>query len=224
MTGHGGDVILKTAAVFNPTLAIFAKSPVPGQVKTRLCPPLTWETAACLQRAFFADTVTNAVRAGLRPTIYFDGSRPLLENALTESVNWQAQGDGDLGARLARVPAPCIILGADSPQLPSQVLRDAADALETHDMALGPAEDGGYYLIGLRAPAPFLFENIAWSSDTVLAQTMAQSVSHGLSSLLLPLSYDIDTGNDLRRLADELLTLSPAVCPATRALLKSLNL
>lgn len=205
-------------------LAIFAKSPVPGQVKTRLCPPLTPETAARLQRAFFADTVANAVRAGLKPTIYFDGPRRLLEDALTESVNWQAQGAGDLGARLARVPAPCILIGADCPQLPTQILRDAADALETHDMTLGPAEDGGYYLIGLRAPAPFLFEDIAWSSDTVLAQTMAQSVSHGLSSLLLPPSYDIDTGDDLRRLIRELPNLPPDVCPATRALLETLNL
>ena len=204
------------------TLAVFAKSPVPGQVKTRLCPPLTPAQAARLARAFVRDTVRAAQRVA-PVTLYHAGGRAGLEDALAglPPVAWTPQGGGDLGARMARVPAPCLILGTDSPHLPSSFVRDALDALPDTDVVLGPAEDGGYYLIALRAPQPTLFDDIAWSTPAVLVQTLARAEAQGLRATLLAPFYDIDTLPDLRRLGNDLAS-SVFDCPATRAVLQEL--
>lgn len=204
------------------TLAVFAKAPIPGAVKTRLCPPLTGEQAARLYAAFVCDTV-RAAQAVSKPTVFYSGdqeplARLLAENALFPT-QWQPQGDGDLGARMARVPAPCLILGTDSPHLPVSFLQEALDHLATVDVVLGPAEDGGYYLIGLRAPQPSLFEGIHWSTGEVLAQTRARAASRQLTTFLLPPWHDIDTIDDLNRLRAYLQSTSDADCPATRAAL-----
>ena len=120
---------------------------------------------------------------------------------------------------MARVRAPCLILGTDSPHLPLAVLHQALNALNIYDVVLGPAEDGGYYLIGLSKPCPALFEGIAWSTDQVLAQTLACAQSQALTAHLLPSWYDIDTVADLRRLMSD----PCADCPATRVVLDELR-
>lgn len=204
------------------TLAVFAKAPIPGAVKTRLCPPLTGEQAARLYAAFVCDTV-RAAQAISKPTVFYSSdqeplARLLAENALSPA-QWQPQGDGDLGARMARVPAPCLILGTDSPHLPVSFLQEALDRLAAVDVVLGPAEDGGYYLIGLRAPQPSLFQGIAWSTSAVLAQTQARAEALKLTTFLLPPWYDIDTIADLNRLRAYLESTSDDHCPATRAAL-----
>lgn len=205
------------------TLAVFAKSPVPGQVKTRLCPPLTDEQAARLCAAFVRDTVRKA--QALAPvSLFHAGDRSCLQETLRglPPVAWRPQGAGDLGARLARVPAPCLIVGTDSPRLPSVILRQALVALPDHDVILGPADDGGYYLIALRAPQPALFDGIAWSTSEVLAQTWTRASELGLTVALLPPFYDIDTPADLRRLRDDLASGQVGDCPATQSVLQEL--
>lgn len=211
------------------TLAVFAKAPVPGRAKTRLSPPLGPADAARLCAAFVRDTARKASQLVPRPTLFHDGGAAELQETLGDTapnLAWAPQGDGDLGARLARVPAPCLILGTDSPHLPMQILRDALAALARADVVLGPADDGGYYLIGLRAPRPALFENIAWSTDRVLAQTLALAQTLGLTTELLPPWYDIDTVADLRRLRGDLDAAPPGGpddCPATRRALGELE-
>ncbi|MDQ2799158.1 MAG: DUF2064 domain-containing protein, partial [Armatimonadota bacterium] len=122
------------------TLAVFAKAPTPGAVKTRLCPPLTQEQAARLYAAFVCDTVRIA-QAVAPPTLFYSGDREPLARLLAENAlslaQWQPQGDGDLGARMARVPAPCLILGTDSPHLPLSFLQAALDHLDACDVVLG---------------------------------------------------------------------------------------
>jgi len=209
------------------TLAVFAKAPVPGQVKTRLRPTLTAEQAARLAAAFVRDTLRKAARLGPPVTVYFAGDRALLDPLAPPLVRWADQGGGDLGARLARVPAPCLILGADSPHLPLSLLRAALAAVPDHDVVLGPAEDGGYFLLGLRAPQSALFDGIAWSTGEVLAQTLAKSAALGLSVHQTPPWYDLDTPADLRRLARDLAAVPPGSeddCPATRIALKEIAL
>ncbi len=207
------------------TLAVFAKAPVPGQVKTRLRPALSDGQAARLAAAFVRDTLDKAARQGLPVTVYHSGDRALLQPLAPANVLWAAQGGGDLGARMARVPAPCLILGADSPHLPPALLREAFAAVPSYDVVLGPADDGGYFLIGLRAPQPALFEGIAWSTESVLAQTLAKAGTLGLSVHLTPPWYDLDTPADLHRLVEDLEAVPPGSeddCPATRAALKEI--
>jgi len=212
------------------TLAVFAKAPIPGRVKTRLCPPLTAAQAARLHVAFVRDTVRkvalHAPNSGgaSRPILYHSGDPAGLHGPLADlpPVAWAPQGEGDLGARMARVPAPCLILGTDSPHLPAARLRQAVDALRESDVVLGPADDGGYYLIGLRAPQPALFDGIAWSTSQVLAQTLARAETLGLRVAVLPPYYDIDTPTDLRRLRTDLAAGVVAGCPDTCAVLEML--
>ena len=208
------------------TLSVFAKAPVPGRVKTRLRPALSGGQAARLAAAFVRDTLGKAARLGQPVTVYYSGDRALLEPLALPGVRWAEQGGGDLGARMARVPAPCLILGADSPHLPAALLRAALAAVPLHDVVLGPAEDGGYFLIGLRAPQPALFDGIAWSTETVLAQTLARADALGLTVHQTPPWYDLDTPADLRRLAQGLEAVPPGSeddCPVTRAALKEMS-
>ena len=208
------------------TLSVFAKAPVPGRVKTRLRPALSGGQAARLAAAFVRDTLGKAARLGQPVTVYYSGDRALLEPLALPGVRWAEQGGGDLGARMARVPAPCLILGADSPHLPLSLLSAALAAVPAYDVVLGPAEDGGYFLIGLRAPQPALFDGIAWSTETVLAQTLARADALGLTVHQTPPWYDLDTPADLRRLAQGLEAVPPGSeddCPVTRAALKEMS-
>jgi rSAM/selenodomain-associated transferase 1 len=120
------------------------------------------------------------------------------------------QDEGDLGARMERLferafelgEAWVILIGADTPHLPSARLAEARTALqEGADVVLGPAEDGGYYLIGLRQPAPTLLHDMEWSSPTVLQHTLTRAEAEGLRVNLLPIERDIDTPDDLSWLA-----------------------
>ncbi len=214
------------------TLAVFAKAPVPGQVKTRLRPALDDEQAARLAAAFVRDTLEKAARLGPPVTVYFAGDRALLEplappDVRWPGIQWRDQGGGDLGARMARVPAPCLLLGADSPHLPLAYLREALAAISDYDVVLGPAEDGGYFLLGLRAPQPALFAGIAWGTGEVLTQTLLKAAALGLSVHQTPPWYDLDTPADLRRLIRDLQAIPPGSeddCPATRAALEEITL
>lgn len=209
------------------TLAVFAKAPVPGQVKTRLRPALDDQQAARLAAAFVRDTLEKAARLGPPVTVYYAGDRALLESLAPPGVRWADQGGGDLGARMARVPAPCLLLGADSPHLPPAYLRQALAAVPAYDVVLGPADDGGYFLLGLRAPQPALFDGIAWSTGEVLAQTLAKAAALGLTVHQPPPWYDLDTPADLRRLIENLKAVPPGSeddCPATRTALEKIAL
>jgi rSAM/selenodomain-associated transferase 1 len=161
-----------------PTLGIFAKQPVPGQVKTRLCPPLQLEEACRLYRVALQETITRL--SHLLPTTVL---------CHTASAAWfgyhypdmplLSQGDGHLGHRLQRVcdalfddgGRPLLIIGTDSPDLPLDLVEAAAAALVESDLVTIPARDGGYALIGLRTPQPEIFEDIPWSTANVLQAT-----------------------------------------------------
>lgn len=138
------------------------------------------------------------------------------------------QQGGDFGERLDSIARRClergdeqvVIMSSDSPNLPSDLLLSAFDRLRTADVVLGPAEDGGYYLIGLRAYTPQVFQNITWSTEVVLAQTLERAHAAGLVTALLPPWYDVDTVADLHRLAEDVLSDSGAKAnPATAAAL-----
>jgi hypothetical protein len=115
-----------------------------------------------------------------------------------------------------------VAISSDGPTLPVARLEQARARLEDHDVVVGPADDGGYYLIGLRQPQPGLFHGVSWSTDRVAAQTRERAAALGLTVAELPPWYDVDTPADLARLQAELTSLPAAVAQGTRTLLASL--
>jgi rSAM/selenodomain-associated transferase 1 len=191
-------------------IVIFAKAAVPGLVKTRLIPLLGADGAARLARQMLADTVAHATAAGFgRPELC---AAPPCDHQswagqLPVGVRLADQGTGDLGARLdaaaRRVIAGgerILLIGSDCPGLDGARLAAAAARLDTHDAVIYPALDGGYVLLGLARSDPSLFRDIAWSTDSVAATTMARIEALGWSLFVGETMRDIDDPADLAAL------------------------
>ena len=185
-------------AMQTPRLAIFARWPEPGKAKTRLIPRLGADGAAALYRNLLEMTVGEARASGLPFHLRVTGGDPeRFVDWLGGDLDVRDQGDGDLGEKLARVPTPGMMIGSDCPGVKAALLREAADALSTREAVIGPADDGGYWLLGLREARPDLFTDMAWSTDAVFPETMRRLEAHGIAPHLLPELTDIDTGEDL---------------------------
>ena len=190
-------------------LALFARRPRAGEVKTRLSPAVPPALALELYRAMLEDAlaVTAAADANERLVYWAPAVEAHDGPAVPPGMRERDQRGGDLGERLAHAFDELIategdralILGADCPELESGTLRGAFDQLESHDAVLGPARDGGYYLLGLRKPAPELFRDVEWSTPRVLDQTLERLGLAGLTVALLPALDDLDTPEDLLR-------------------------
>jgi uncharacterized protein len=181
-----------------PEIAIFARWPEPGKAKTRLIPALGAEGAATLYARLLELTVREARTSGLPFHLRITGDDPArFREWLGDDLDVRDQGDGDLGEKLARVPTPGLMIGSDCPGLTAALLRDAADALATHEAVIGPADDGGYWLLGLRDPCRDLFTEMAWSTPQVFPETMRRLDALGIAPYMLPELTDIDTGDDL---------------------------
>ncbi len=188
-----------------PRVVIFAKAPEPGRVKTRLTPILRAGEAAELHEALLLDTL-EVVGSCADAVVAFTpaSGRRALERLLGREARLLPQGPGDLGDRLARVfeqltggGGPVLAVGSDCPGLTVGRIQAAAAALGRADVVLGPALDGGYYLIGLRRPRPELFTGVAWSTPTVLEDTRRAATDAGLRVELLEPARDLDTPADL---------------------------
>jgi rSAM/selenodomain-associated transferase 1 len=201
-------------------LVIFAKAPIPGEVKTRLCPPLTPDEAATLHGSFVLDMLERTKLAVAKLQLPFHRylacapSSELVFFKIMEErqgVRLLDQVGEDLGQRMhgifsglfAKGYAQVIIVGTDVPTLPLSVYQEAFSMLGRSDVVLGPALDGGYYLIGLKQPAEQLFTGVPWSTDQVLAVTQQQAKALGLSVELTTAWRDVDTITDLQSLITE---------------------
>jgi rSAM/selenodomain-associated transferase 1 len=197
-------------------LLIFVKYPEPGKVKTRLASTIGAELAAQLYSEFIRATFsfTQQIKAATRFVTFTPAEKEQeFHKHFAGPFQWFAQIDStDLGARIQhairRVQqsgySHVITLGTDSPALPVEYLEQAVVALENHDLVLGPATDGGYYLIGLKsAPPPELFTGIDWSTERVLHQTLQRAEQLRMSVHLLPAWYDVDDLATLRRFCNE---------------------
>ena len=181
-----------------PTIALFAKYPVAGRAKTRLAPLLGDNGAAEVHRRLVERTLATMRESGLPFAMWTTGaSHEEFAAWLGEDVPLIKQGEGDLGARLSRVPAPAILLGADIPGLTARHLRDAAQALEVHEAVIGPASDGGYYLLGLARELPFLWQDMSWGTDLVLRETEVRLKAADVPYKLLGQLDDCDRPEDL---------------------------
>jgi rSAM/selenodomain-associated transferase 1 len=212
-------------------VAIMAKAPLAGQVKTRLCPPLSPDEAAGLYRCFLLDKIQQ-VRAleRARPVIaYAPEDCGEIFGALAPDLSLLPQQGPDLGVRLTGILDRLLASGhdgalaidSDTPTLPVSLLQQAVDLLADPelDVVVGPTEDGGYYLIGLRAPQPELFTEMPWSTRAVLPETMHRARSRGLRLVQLPPWYDVDTPDDLDRLRVELAKTEARMAPHSRRFL-----
>lgn len=222
---------------------LFAKTPELGQVKTRLAASIGDNLALEFHIAFISDSLEKVLEA-FKPTLQVDTylylTKPCsLTNILpttfeTTSFALRYQPNGDLGARLQQtflellqLYKSVIVIGTDSPNIPSSYLREALNQIKKHDLVIGSTLDGGYYLIGLnRKVKSFseLFTNINWSTETVFQETLERAKASNLSFYSLPTWYDIDNSDDLARLKKDLLK-SPSEekeCVYTKNLLEKL--
>jgi hypothetical protein len=206
-----------------PTLVLFARAPVPGNVKTRLAAVLAPEGAARLYHAFLEDAARVYADPRWTPVLYAepDPDEPALAAIFGPPWRREAQSAGDLGARLSAAfraersrGAPLVLaVGSDHPALSRGSLQELFDAIRRgNDAAVIPAHDGGYCAIALspRTEPEVVFEEIPWSSSVTLGATLERTRRRGLSVALLDPAYDVDRPEDLDRLASDLAGRDPA--------------
>lgn len=197
-----------------PRVAVFAKAPVAGTVKTRLAPVLGLEGAARLHARLVEHALAEAVAAGMGPVELWcapDTSHAFFaECARRHGVRLRPQCEGELGLRMADAfaavgaeGAALVLIGSDCPALDRHALAAAGRALASHDAAIAPAEDGGYGLVALAEPCAALFDGIAWGTATVMAETRRRLAASGLRWHELPRTWDVDRPEDYARLQRE---------------------
>lgn len=192
-----------------PPVIVMAKAPVAGFAKTRLIPALGAEGAAALAARLLDAAVAQAAAFGAVDLCCApDATHPAFQRRTnTHGIVLSNQGEGDLGARMARaferhlaLHGAALMIGTDAPAIDAAMLQRASDALRDADAVFIPALDGGYALIGLRRPAPTLFTGMAWSTSTVMVHTRERLRAAGLRHIELPAVADIDEPADLRHL------------------------
>ena len=192
-------------------LVVFSKTPVIGQVKTRLVPPLTDDQALHLYRALLQDTLVlcssfATQEVGLFLSLTGEAPASLLPPSLRSRFALLQQEGADLGERLAHCFATLhgkgftriAVVGADAPLMRRDEIVDAFHLLGGYDLILGPTEDGGYFLVATTRPLPEIFEAIDWGTDVVLQQTLDRAQAAGVAFALLPEGRDVDRIQDLR--------------------------
>ena len=211
-------------------LLVIAKRPAPGQTKTRLIPPLSAERAAQLYECLLRDTLDIAravpqvarwiAYAPVDAVDYFQNLAPDFELAPQVGANLGERLDNALTHILRGGSAHAVIMDSDSPTLPADYVARAFVELEQADVALGPCDDGGYYLIGVNRPQPRLLRQVTMSTPNVLRDTLAIAAQEGLRAALLPAWYDVDTRDELERLRAELRLSMNGTARHTRGFLK----
>lgn len=200
---------------FSKALLVVAKRPAPGQTKTRLTPYLSPEKAAALYECFLKDTIDlmRKVPDVQHVLVYLPASEESYFRQLAPGFELILQDGHDLGSRLDHATTnylergfkQVVIMDSDSPTLPVDYLVEAFSRLDRDtDLVLGPCEDGGYYLIGMKQPVTRLFHEVEMSTPDVVAQTLELAAQEGLTTYLLPGWYDVDDADELARLKKEL--------------------
>jgi uncharacterized protein len=185
-----------------PRLVLFARYPTAGAAKTRLIPALGPEGAARVHRALTERTVQLLTDSGFPVELHYTGAdEAAFRDWLGEGFSLVPQADGDLTVRLlaALYPAPFIFFGSDTPDLAAHHVAGAVAALESHSVVIGPADDGGYYLIGMKQPMPELLTDMPWSTDQVTPETLRRLSGLGIEPALLETLHDCDRPEDLPR-------------------------
>jgi rSAM/selenodomain-associated transferase 1 len=222
----------------SPTLIVFTREPIAGSSKTRLAARIGAQNAAVLADAFNHDALAKMRELRLPLVIAASASGAASENRYFRIMAGRfgavlvGQEEGTLGARMARVltmfaSGGALLVGTDTPSLPSSILRRAVTLIRRHRVVLGPSLDGGYYLVGVRGALPDMFRGIRWGGSQVLQQTIARLATLRIRAALAPAWYDVDRWGDLLVLAEELRRRagrSGLPCPQTAKALAQLGL
>lgn len=215
----------------NPETAVIlmAKAPLPGAVKTRLCPPLTHGSAVSLYRCMLTDVAEEmgSRLRGVRRYLFFSppGQEGPFRSAPFRRFGRVAQRGRNLGERMDHAIRTAlsggarhvVVIGADCPFLSAHRVRSALRELSgPADLVLGPSEDGGFYLIGSSSPIPFLFRGVPWGTGSALAEVVARCRRAGMSYALLPTELDVDRPEDLETLRRHAARRTAPACPRTR--------
>jgi uncharacterized protein len=212
------------------SLLVVAKRPTAGQTKTRLCPPLSSDAAAALYECFLQDTleIMRAVPGVARAIVYLPEMAADYFHTLAPDMLLTPQRGVDLGERLDHLltaalqagAQQAVVMDSDSPTLPAAYVAEAFARLDgPDDVVLGPCDDGGYYLIGLKRPQPRLLREVQMSTPFVVRDTLALAAELGLRVALLPTWYDVDTAAELARLRAELTHSAEQTARHTRSFL-----
>jgi uncharacterized protein len=203
-------------------VCIFAKPPIPGEVKTRLAESVGPESAASLAAAMLRDVWSTVSAAPEVISVLAAASAGSFPIDVPDGAYW-LQETGELGFRIERIlrrgltEAPAAVaLGADSPSLTVSHLQSALRELETVDAVIGPSRDGGFYLLGLRRCPSGLLQNLPWSTAETFERTLDRLRSHSMSVSLIDTLPDVDTLEDLQTLYNELQEKPLQIAPATR--------
>lgn len=193
-----------SASAFPTTLLIFAKHPRAGEVKTRIGQVLGHDKAVAIYRRLIAYTITQVKPLNFKVKLWYGNEVPPSDAWDEVGPERELQPAGDLGLKMSFAfkqafqggAQKVMIIGSDCPDLSTAILREAASALNYSDLVLGPAKDGGYYLLGMNDYYP-LFDDIAWSTSSVAQTTLHKAHERDLSHFLLPTLSDLDTPEDL---------------------------
>lgn len=194
------------------TLIVFVKNPIPGAVKTRLQTRYAPDQVAALYTAFVRDVLARAESIDIdQRVIAFDPPdaesevRALFGGGIEAQWQYVPQVQDDLGVRMREAlvqqldagASAAVLIGTDIPSLPTRHIIQAFDLLRAKDVVLGPSTDGGYYLVGISKPMPEIFEDVEWSTSSVLAQTIDRVQRAGHTLGLVPPYFDVDTPDEL---------------------------
>ncbi len=195
-------------------LLIFVKEPVPGKVKTRLHPEMTYAEAAGFYKSMQTDIINTHLNSDCYTTLLYcsdNHTHNYFSKFYNESVPSHFQNGKDLGERMLNAISQnlnsyrnVVIIGSDCPGISQELICTAFQELKTRDIVLGPSEDGGYYLLGSNKVYPGIFSDVTWSTEKVFTETLSKINGLNLNCSFLPEKYDIDTFKDTERLFDEL--------------------
>jgi len=207
-------------------IALFTKNPKKGKVKTRLGETIGMENSCKLAKAFLKDLITEHSGRSYELKIFTPTTFPI-QKYTKKNIGVHKQKGENLGEKmfnafkqLHKHYEKVIIIGSDMPHLPTKIIKKAIKHLENKDVVLGPTEDGGYYLIGMKE-ANNIFEKVHWSTKTVLQETIKNIKKKKLTYALLSKSYDIDTIKELRKFIRE---FKNKTAPHTKETIKKYNL
>ena len=193
-------------AIEDKTLILFIRNPEKGKVKTRLAKGVGEEKALRIYQALLEHTRRQALAVEARRLLFYADYVNRGDAWKEADFEKHLQEGEDLGARMQhsfevalRQARSALIVGSDIAQLSARIIEDAFRQLQTHDFVVGPAKDGGYYLLGMKAPTPTLFQGIEWSTTTVFAETIAIIEGMGKTCALAPELSDIDYAEDWER-------------------------
>ena len=212
-------------------LLVVAKKPAPGKTKTRLCPPLNHSQAAELYECFLRDTIAimQRVPGVVSKIVYLPKDAQSYFRDLAPDMELIQQRGDSLGERLDNLLADelqngaekAVVINSDSPTLPAAFLVQAFEQLSTADVVLGPTFDGGYYLIGMKEPQSHLLREVKMSTPSVLQDTLDLASRSRVMISLLPEWYDVDTGDDLLRLQNDIAGHQKSSCCYTEVWLRN---